>query len=328
MKDSNACEDLLLKYSDAMVIAAYEEYVKEHGPNLLQCDDESLNRATANKLVENIVDQYVLLNTNLTNQVYKFKCKKCGKEYVTKENLLKHQQICKESSQEIPASDSVQAYSKNALMLTFLINYFIDARKYGDGERILKLYKYFLLYFKAFERTKYAFQSLHLLSQVNYLLPPSLAYELKWNRFVNNKGGMNNIELDRCLEHRNKYVKEELKSLRGKLTEKSIDRVSKSYDKIRQIIQSFDLQTTIYKPSGKHSKPNWENDVKELAESFSNAYLLGKKDGREHTRYPDFPSNLLNVLNQKELTEWIITKIMTFKRMNIYKNKSYCVFEP
>lgn len=167
-------------------------------------------------------------------------------------------------------------------MLTFLIKDFIDARKYGDGERILKLYKYFLRYFKAFERTKYAFQSLYLLSKINYLLPPSLAYELKWNRFVNNKGGINNIELDRCIEHRNKYAKEELKALKGKLTEQSIDRVSKSYDEIKQIINLFNFQTAIYKPSGKHSKANWETDIKVLAESFTKNDLFINKEGREY----------------------------------------------
>lgn len=119
-----------------------------------------------------------------------------------------------------------------------------------------------------------------------------------------------------------------MKALKGKLTEQSIDRVSKSYDEIRQIIHLFDLQTGIYMPSGKHSKPNWETDVKELAEAFTKNDLFTNKEGREHKRYPAFPGNILDTLNETDFKQWILTKVMEFKKMNIYKNKSACVFEP
>lgn len=64
-----------------------------------------------------------------------------------------------------------------------------------------------MLYFKIDNRTKYAGQSLHLLAQINDLLHPAYAHELTWNRSVNNLGKVdNNVELDRELEHRNKYA--------------------------------------------------------------------------------------------------------------------------
>lgn len=144
MKNLNACEDLILKYSDALILAAYEDLVTKQNPQLLQCHDEGINSATANNLVDLVVDGYVFLKTNLTDTTYKFKCRNCSKEYATKENLLKHRQLCSQSVNSNTTEDSIKAYSKNALMLTFLIKDFIDARKYGDGERILKLYKYFL----------------------------------------------------------------------------------------------------------------------------------------------------------------------------------------
>ena len=57
-------------------------------------------------------------------------------------------------------------YSKNALALSFIVKYFIDARKHGDGKRILKLDKFLLLYFKVDSMTKYSYQTLQLLARV------------------------------------------------------------------------------------------------------------------------------------------------------------------
>ena len=70
-------------------------------------------------------------------------------------------------------------YCRNSLQLCYLAKDFLDARKRGDGERLCRLYKNFLMFFKLDGRTKYNFQSLHLLAQLNCLLPPGLAHELK-----------------------------------------------------------------------------------------------------------------------------------------------------
>ena len=74
---------------------------------------------------------------------------------------------------EETTEDAVCNYSKSALSLSFIVKDFIDARKHGDDKRILKLYKFLLLYLKVELRTKYSYQTLHLLAQVSvshYLL--------------------------------------------------------------------------------------------------------------------------------------------------------------
>ena len=135
----------------------------------------------------------------------------------------------------------------------------IDARKRGDGEQIIRIYKYCLLYFKLDGRHKYSFQVLYLLTQVNYLLSPAQAHELTWNHFVNNKGYTDsNVELDRELEHRNKYVKKELKAFQGKITTETINRWKKSYNAMQQIIASFDQQTSNNLQPGKHTCRDWK----------------------------------------------------------------------
>lgn len=155
-----------------------------------------------------------------------------------------------------------------------------------------------LLYFKIDHRTKYSYQTIHLLTQVNYLLPPALAHELTWNRTVNNSGKVDgNVELDRELEHRNKYAKSDLKHYLGKITEKSIKRCSRSYDKLQKIVKNFDDIAGVNISSGKHTKPTWNDDVKELADQYKQLNLFKYCPGRYHSKFPAFPKNYLNKLD-------------------------------
>ena len=197
---------------------------------------------------------------------------------------------------------------------------FRDARKHGDGERIVMLYKFMLLYFRIDGRTKYTFQTLHFLSQVSFLLPPALAHELTWNRFVNTKGKIDsNIEIDRHLEHRNKYAKADLAHYQGKITKKSVDRCSRSYQKIQELLDVVDEELAVEKSSGRHTMVDPHEDVLKLAEQYQIANIFGFVGGRFHTKFPGFPSSYLTGLNILEFKHWIFDKLTKFKQLNIYQ---------
>ena len=136
-----------------------------------------------------------------------------------------------------------------------------------------------------------------------------LAHELIWNRFVNTKGFVDsNVELDRHLEHLNKYVKMELATYQGKLTEKSIRRCSSSYSKMHSVMKEFDEQLSIVPPSGKHKAAQWEDDVRKLAEQYINANLFDFKKGRFHSKFPGFPVSYPAYLNVGQFKIWINLK--------------------
>ena len=105
-------------------------------------------------------------------------CKDCGKKYKRDINLQKHVQ--KMHSHDNSANDSqdyvhnkevstspdhVVRYSCTALFLGLLTMNFVDAIRHADGDRVLRMYKYFLLLFRQDGRTKYAYHSVHLLLQ-------------------------------------------------------------------------------------------------------------------------------------------------------------------
>ena len=98
--------------------------------------------------------------------------------------------------------DFIRNYTHNAMLLCLIAKDFEDARKHGDGLRIIRLLKFMMLYFKHDGKHKYAFHILHQLAQIKFLLPPKLAHDTVWNRFVNHCGKVDsNLEMDREVEH-------------------------------------------------------------------------------------------------------------------------------
>ena len=71
----------------------------------------------------------------------------------------------------------------------------VDAWAEGDGDRICKCWKIFLLHCYANERTKYSWEALRLQLQL-LSLPGSLSAQIKWNRFNTHGGLGRNIPCD------------------------------------------------------------------------------------------------------------------------------------
>ena len=322
MKDINACEELLLKYCESLTIAAYNQLTEQF--DVSSTDNEEENKKLFDNILDNLVDGFVMSKVPEIPSDGLFSCIWCDKKYKLMKSLKNHQinnHQHKEDKINESSDDHVLNYSHNALALCYLAKDFIDARKHGDGKRIIRLHKSLLLYFKLDGRTKYSFQTLHLLSQINFLLPPGLSHELMWNRSVNNAGKVDsNVELDRELEHRNKYAKNELHHFQGKITENSIRRCSESYDEMVKIMNAFDEEVSAFKPSGRHTIPNWKEDVNELAEQYTALKLFSFVNGREHSCFPRYPENCLGRLNMMNFKKWVYAKLKQYSEMNIYKH--------
>ena len=68
--------------------------------------------------------------------------------------------------------DGVYKYACRVLGMNLLARNFHDASREGDGERLIRCWKFLLLHFKVDGRIKYSVEAFHLLAQVNALLPP------------------------------------------------------------------------------------------------------------------------------------------------------------
>lgn len=256
-------------------------------------------------------------------------CRFCKKEYAQVPALRKHEEkkhgfkpTVSETADEVPieGSDKVYNYTHQVLILLLLRLNHNDAISLGDGERIIRLYKFFCLYFKVSKCPKYAIATLQLLGQVNCLLSPRLAYSLTWNRFVNNRGHANtNFPMDLSVEHDSKAFKNDIHSFRGEVTDKSIARVSRSVEPTNAILALYDKTTCVKTPSGKHLLKSTEEDIMLIVDHLQQAEVYGRIPGRKHSAFPDMPHNLLHEIKPQKLKQWISTRLRKFSKKHVYQ---------
>ena len=146
------------------------------------------------------------------------------------------------SNAEDTATEGIHAYACETLSLGLLYFEFQDAIKEGDGNRVMRIWKYLLLLFKASKRKKnYSIEALTLLSQYHVILPPRLAEQLKWSRFVNVHGTVgHNISCDLHMKHLNREIKTAIKCLGANKSQKAIIRTGKAIGVLSDCLGEFD----------------------------------------------------------------------------------------
>ena len=95
---------------------------------------------------------------------------------------------------------------------SFYLEYYVDAIKEGDGQMVLRCWKYPLPIFKSSGRTNYSIEIMNICYvSVNSSFPPRQSAKLLYNHFVNVHGlpGMN-IPADLHQEHLYRVCKDAL----------------------------------------------------------------------------------------------------------------------
>ena len=144
-----------------------------------------------------------------------------------------------------PSRDGIHNYARVLCHFASLALEFLDSWAEGDGEPLIRCWRVFLLHFYAGGRTKYSWEALRLQFQL-VALPPALAHQLKWNRFVNMHGGQGrNIPCDLHNEHINKLFKEIVRNMGANLTEQSVTRAARSVTALQGLSAAFDKQLVL-----------------------------------------------------------------------------------
>ena len=171
--------------------------------------------------------------------------------------------FAEEASETGSGNSTVYHYTCQVITLGLLYFNFKDAVREGDGDRVLRMWKYFMLLWMATGHKNYAIEAFLLLSQYHLLLPHNLAEQLKWSRFINIHGRPgHNISCDLHMEHLNRLIKTAMEGLgANKKKKKAMIRVGKAVGLLAQITKSFDEEAMISQPSGKHAKTAWHKDL-------------------------------------------------------------------
>ena len=155
----------------------------------------------------------------------------------------------------------VFSYDCSVLGLDLMAHNFGDATREGDGERLIRIWKFFMLYFKADKHTKYAVETFNLLSQVNATLTAQMSHRLVWNRTCSIDGGEGrNIALDLQNEHLNHAFKDDINTFRSNISDSSVTRSSQAIGPMTDMPTSIDKMAHVKKPCGRHITPSVAKD--------------------------------------------------------------------
>ena len=205
------------------------------------------------------------------------------------------------------STDAVFEHSRQLLSIGLFYMYFRDAIKEGDGNRVVRCWRYMLPMFYFTSRKNYANEALIFLANLAFL-PGRISNQMIWSRFVNTKGVLGgNIPADLFNEHLNRLCKEAVRSLRSNKTKEGIIRVGKALGTISPILRKFDDDNCVPLPSGKHASISAERDRSIIINELIKYEVLKNQDGRS-IRGLVKPKSLMKKGLQKDLLEWIGTK--------------------
>lgn len=209
------------------------------------------------------------------------------------------------------AQDGVFNYSSAVLNDGLLLLELRDAVREGDGLRVVRCWKFMLLYWRYAGHTKYALEALRLLGAVNGTATLRTAEEITWCRFVNSRGGPgNNIPVDLFMEHLNRTLKEYLHGLGANVNESTIVHISKSLKALMDTCSHFDSICGIHNESIYHTCQDTSKDldliVQELVKSDVFEYVVFEYvPGRFHKTFQNIKPHIAAHIDCDKMFNWI-----------------------
>ena len=145
-----------------------------------------------------------------------------------------------------------------------------------------------------------------MLTQHHFTLTPRQAAELQWNRFINVHGILGrNIPCDLHMEHLNRTCKDAVRGLHANKTPTAITRIGKCLGAFDHILEQYDKDNGIKKPSGLHHKPTATKDRDMILKELLQASVFKKQSPRKHSSCPT-AKVLLHSINKKSLIDWMV----------------------
>ncbi len=216
--------------------------------------------------------------------------------------------------EEFPVGkDATLSYSKRILGSGCFYLEYRDAVKEGDGTRVLRCWRYLLPIFYGTGRTNYSCEVLNMLHQ-DLTLPPRLASQLLWSRFINTHGVPGrNIPGDLYMEHLNRIAKDAIRALGANKTEQAVERVGKAIGTIAPLLQQYDEETNVKNVSGAHKRAKMSKDIEEVLSELMKYKVFSLVDQRKHTSFSS-PKDLLHAKPTCDLQDWMVNRLKKIVR--------------
>ena len=214
-------------------------------------------------------------------------------------------------AQNLHSGDGIHDYNRHLLTVGCLYVEMRDAIKEGDGERVLQCWRYLLPLFHNSGRKNYTIEAFTLLYQHDYSLPPKLAEELIWSRFVNTRGMQGrNIPLDLHQEHLNRICKTCIECLGANKRGETIVRSSKIVGTIDAVLTAFDKDNCVSDVSGVYKQPSHQKDLQIVTKELLHSKVFKVIPGRQHQCFKR-PTNIIHAKPPKHIADWIVSHLPT-----------------
>lgn len=179
--------------------------------------------------------------------------------------------------------DEVYLYATELLTMALLWHGFHDSIREGDGERILRYWKFMLIIFKATNHRNYAKEAVVLLYQYYYLFSERQKHQLLWSRCVNTHGRTGtNIPCDLHMEHLNRRLKSVMRGMGSNITPHSITRAIAS---VHHVCQAFERQTASSQHSDHHTIPEFGKDFDTILQLLEEDQVFVTTSVRQHKSF-------------------------------------------
>ena len=207
--------------------------------------------------------------------------------------------------------DSVYTYAVDLLTIGLLWYGFRDAVREGDGDRIVRYWKFLMVIFKTENHYNYANEGFNFLAQTT-LLSPRKVSELKWSRTVNTSGRKGkNIPVDLHMEHLNRRLKIMLRHLGSNIMPLTAERTARVLGVVQKVCAQFKAESGITRSKDFHSVPSVKKDLSHISKQLIDSEVFKVLDNRRHNGYLNYKP-LFESVNWKKITGWVKEKVSNY----------------
>ena len=231
--------------------------------------------------------------------------------------LPSHSVIKKTAADENIWEDKVHLYACETLTLGLLWWGFYDAIKEGDGERILRYWKFLLIIFKSTNHPNYAKEAVNLLMQHAYFFSEREKAQLMWSRTANTRGVQGcNMPCDLLMEHLNRRLKNMVGNMGGNVSPQAIVKAAKSLGPVQHVCSVFEGQTIERKAScDRHSFPSIAKDLKKVVDILREENVFTPLSKRSHPTFDKMKCGIFRKYSRDELIKKVQDSIKLITRV-------------
>ena len=212
--------------------------------------------------------------------------------------------------------DHIFNYATNFMKYGLLRGVSLLTTASGDGERALRNWKYSMIIYHQSHEIKYRLEAFLLHAAVKALLPPRLAEQVKWSRFVNYSGGNgNNLDGDYVMELLNNLAKSKIRGLGPNHTAEMVMRIGKTLMFCHDVTKHFERQIGAAPLGRTHKDQDLARDRNVMIEELHGRMnVFDKQPGRLHASFGVQPTDIFADCNVAELHQWLQAKRFEYGR--------------